>query len=176
MLAAIPGIDQLATGDPSPSEQPRSGASGAPGASGLTPIMVAMGPDADCGACHLSPDGGVAILKIPVIAHPLDGWRDCTACHADDRLVKTAPGHNSLHRTDCLVCHQAPILASTPPSRPHPFVEGKACLSCHDSHKAPLPSDMVGRENCWLCHSGLDFQGLFSSPAPSGAASQPAVP
>lgn len=168
ILALIPGIDQIASDDPTASGSSGASASGPPGPSGLTPIMVAMGPDADCGACHLSPDGGVGILKIPVMAHPLEGWRDCTACHADDRLVKTAPGHTSLHKSDCLVCHKPPLLASTPPLRPHPFVEGKACLSCHDTHIAPLPSGMAGRENCWLCHQGLDFQGLFSSPAPSG--------
>lgn len=173
LLAAVPELDRLSNGGPASSQQPTASGPGSATGSGLTPIMVAMGPDADCGACHLSPDGGVGILKIPTIAHPLNGWRDCTACHADDRLVKTAPGHTSLHKTDCLVCHEAPVLSGSPPPRPHPLVAGQACLSCHDSHKAPLPSGMAGRENCWLCHSGTEFQGLFASPAPSASTDPP---
>ena len=176
ILAAIPGVDEL-TGAPAASSQPSPVASdAAAGRGGLTPIMVAMGPDADCSACHLSPDGGVAVLKIPVMAHPLEGWRDCTACHADDRLVQTAPGHSSLHRSDCLVCHEAPVLSASAPARLHPLTQGQACVTCHDSHEAPLPSGMAGRDNCWICHNGAEFQGLFSSPQPSGRAASSPIP
>jgi len=174
LLVAVPGLTRPADDGATPIGSPAAGASSSAGAHGsITPIMVAMGPDADCGACHVSPDGGVGIIAIPALAHPLEGWGDCTACHADDRLVKTAPGHSSLHRADCLVCHKAPVLTGSPPPRPHHLLTGAPCLSCHDSKTAPLPTDMAGRTNCWICHYGTEFDPLFASPAPSGAAPPP---
>jgi hypothetical protein len=125
-----------------------------------------MPSDADCGACHLDSSGVVGIRPIPVLAHPLEGWRDCTACHADDRLVQTAPGHSSVHKSDCLICHKVPSAEGSAPPRPHHLVTGATCISCHGS-KAPLPTDMAGRTNCWICHPGEEFSDLFGSPAPT---------
>jgi hypothetical protein len=174
MIIAVPGLNQLGDGGP-PSVAPPPGASALPSGlrGSLTPMSVVMGPDADCSACHVSPDGGIGAVAIPALAHPLEGWRDCTACHADDRLVQTAPGHSSLHRTDCLVCHKAPVLTGSPPPRPHHIVTGAPCVSCHDNSKAPLPTDMAGRTNCWICHSGAEFNGLFGSPSPSAEFAPP---
>jgi hypothetical protein len=31
--------------------------------------------------------------------------------------------------------------------------------------EAPLPTDMAGRNNCWLCHSGTEFEDLFRQPS-----------
>ena len=160
-----------------------------------SPIGIPMPSDADCGACHYTASGGVGIKVIPVMAHPLKGFTDCTACHNPTGLVKTAPGHTSLHKTDCLVCHQqrpepSPSAGSTAgasigPMRPeHMGAKGTACTSCHgvDKH-APLPTAMQGREgNCWICHNGPEFQYLFNSPsasappAASPAASYPLKP
>jgi hypothetical protein len=126
-------------------------------------------------------NGTVGIKDIPLMAHPLKGFTDCTACHAPEGLVKTAPGHSSLHKTDCLVCHKEnPNLASSSPApmRPeHMGATGKTCTSCHgvDKH-APLPADMAARgNNCWICHNGPEFQYLFQSPSASDAAAAPSA-
>jgi hypothetical protein len=167
LVGAVPELARLGLGSPAGDVQP--GASSPPVVPGsLAPIMVVMSPDADCGACHLDAVGGVRTPVIPVMAHPLEGWRDCTACHANDRLVKTAPGHSSLHKADCLVCHQAPVAGASPAPRPHHIPTDQPCIACHGK-TAPLPTDMAGRNNCWVCHSGTEFQDLFGSPAPSSA-------
>ena len=152
-----------ADASPSPSPSPTSGMA-------RSPIGIPMPSDANCAACHTTATGGVGLKKIPYLAHPLKGFANCTACHNPQGLVKTAPGHSSLHASDCLVCHQEnPNLASmsAPPMRPE-HMGGQTCTACHgvDRH-APLPSDMAGRgANCWICHNGPEFQYLFDSPTP----------
>ena len=155
-LSGLAG-DRRATPSPTASPLPTSPMA-------RSPIGIQMSPDADCGACHLDPGGVVGTKPVPVMAHPLEGWTDCTACHADDRLVRTAPGHSSLHKSDCLTCHKPPATDSAAPARPHHLVTGKTCVSCHGT-KAPLPTDMQGRNNCWLCHPGTEFNDLFGTPA-----------
>jgi hypothetical protein len=128
---------------------------------------VVMPPDADCGACHSAPGETKAR---PVMAHPLDGWQNCTQCHAPSKLVETAPGHNSLHKEDCLVCHTARTDQSPAP-KPHHSYSGTACTVCHGNNaipQAPLPTDMAGRTNCWVCHgltSGDELWNGGASPA-----------
>lgn len=156
-LAANPAIPAASpTAEPSPP-------------SAMSPIGIGMPDDADCGACHLDSTGVVGMKDIPKLAHPLEGWKDCTACHADDSLVRSAPGHSSLHKTDCLTCHEVPSAEGTAPPRPHHLVTGKSCVTCHSSEAtasgAPLPTDMSGRTNCWICHSGTEFDELFNQPA-----------
>jgi len=109
------------------------------------------------------------------MAHPLEGWRDCTACHANDRLVKTAPGHSSLHRADCLVCHKPPAPGTTPAGRPHHIPTDQPCIACHGK-TAPLPTDMAGRSNCWVCHAGTEFEDLFGTQAPSASSASTSPP
>jgi hypothetical protein len=141
----------------------------------LSPIGIAMPSGADCAACHTTTTGTVGVKDIPYLGHPLKGFASCTACHNPAGLVKTAPGHSSLHANDCLVCHQEnPNLASmsAAPMRPE-HMGGQVCTTCHgvDKH-APLPSDMAGRgDNCWICHNGPEFQYLFNSPTPGPSAS-----
>lgn len=158
--AAVP-----ATSSPAPSAtigpKPTSPMAGAP-------IGIAMSPDADCGACHLGSTGAVVTKDIPTLAHPLEGWKDCTACHADDSLVETAPGHSSIHRSDCLTCHTVRTAEGSAPPRPHHIETGKACVTCHGPEaveRAPLPTDMAGRTNCWICHSGTEYDDLFREAA-----------
>lgn len=155
-LGSAPAVS-TATASPSPTPAATSPMAFAPNG-------IAMSPGADCGACHLDSSGAVTTKAIPKLAHPLEGWKDCTACHADDRLVKTAPGHSGLHKSDCLACHQVPSAEGSAPPRPHHVPTGATCVSCHGS-KAPLPTDMAGRTNCWVCHSGTEFEDLFSGPA-----------
>jgi hypothetical protein len=125
-----------------------------------SPMGIAMSTNADCSACHLTPDG-VGTKQIPEMAHPLEGWTDCTACHANDRLVATAPGHSGLHKDQCLICHTPRSATETAaPERPHHVFTGQTCLECHGT-KAPLPTDMTGRQNCWICHPGEDTAALF---------------
>jgi hypothetical protein len=108
--------------------------------------------DAQCSACHVTAQGAVGLVPVPRMAHPLRGWTDCTACHANDRLVATAAGHAGIHATDCLVCHE-PAEPQVPLSRPHRERQNEECLSCHGG-SAPLPEDMAHRPEavCWLCH------------------------
>ena len=188
-IVAVPdlvGTAAVASPTPAPVATPAA----TPGsAMAKSPIGVPMASDADCGACHFTPSGGVGVKEIPQLAHPLKGFTDCTACHNPTGLVKTAPGHSTLHKTDCLVCHQQrPAASASPgstagssvgPMRPeHMGATGAACTSCHgvDKH-APLPASMQGREgNCWICHNGPEYQYLFSTPSGSPEASYPLYP
>jgi hypothetical protein len=143
----------------SPSPSPRS-------AMALSPVGIEMPAEANCNGCHLTATGGVGTKPIPVMGHPLAGWRDCTACHAQASLVNTAPGHNSLHKDDCLICHKTRVEAgasAVPQLRPEHMGEARPCSSCHgvDDH-APLPEEMAGRgDNCWICHNGPEYTYLF---------------
>lgn len=157
------GVGSLPTPTPTATPKPSS-------AMALSPIGIAIPSDADCAACHTTATGGVGVKPIPYLGHPLKGFANCTACHNEAGLVKTAPGHSGIHANECLVCHREnPNLASmsAPPMRPE-HMGGQACTTCHgvDQH-APLPSDMAGRgNNCWICHNGPEFQYLFNSPPP----------
>jgi len=166
VVTALPELVRLAAGPGVPAASPTASPSPP---SAMSPIGIGMPEDADCGACHLDATGNVGTKEIPRLAHPLEGWKDCTACHADERLVESAPGHSSLHRADCLTCHSVPSTEGTPPPRPHHLVTGTSCGTCHGSDapgsQAPLPTDMAGRNNCWLCHSGTEFDELFNEPA-----------
>lgn len=110
----------------------------------------------DCTACHSTPDGGVGTKVIPALAHPLQGWSDCTGCHAPDKLVQTAPGHNGIHKVQCTVCHTK--FSAPAPDRPHPASLDLDCLKCHGTTKAHIPSDMKNWsvKTCWLCHRATD--------------------
>jgi hypothetical protein len=117
----------------------------------MGPGEIAMPEGADCGACHLLDDGGVGVRTIPVIAHPLHGYTECTACHSSASLVDTAPGHTGIHADQCVVCHtQSSVPVPTPR---HPTLPDADCLGCHGTI-APLPSSMRDKpkELCWLCH------------------------
>lgn len=121
-----------------------------------TPDLLMGGAEipagATCAGCHLTDRGVIGLRDIPTMAHPLEGWRQCTACHATDRLVSTAPGHTGIHASQCLTCHQPGNLPA-PLSRPHRDLQNTACLTCHGS-TAPLPANMTHRSQsvCWLCH------------------------
>jgi hypothetical protein len=146
----------------------------------LTPIGVAIPANADCGACHTISTSGVDVKPIPYLGHPLQGFADCTACHNPTGLVKTAPGHSSIHANECLICHQEnPNLTSMSqiPMRPE-HMTGEACTNCHNpSQHAPLPSAMANRgDNCWICHNGPEFEYLFSSASPGASAVPAATP
>lgn len=174
VVAAGPDIARLTAGpaptpSPSPSATPLSPMA-------LSPVAIAMPENADCRACHTT-DEGIGTKAIPVMAHPLFGWRNCTACHDTASLVKTAPGHTGLHRDQCLLCHKTRSETgqdSPPPLRPEHMGTDKPCTACHgvDQH-APLPASMAGRgNNCWICHNGPEYRYLFedASPSPSGSA------
>ncbi|HEY6057545.1 MAG TPA: hypothetical protein VIV06_05895 [Candidatus Limnocylindrales bacterium] len=113
---------------------------------------LSMPNDADCSGCHLTSEGAIGLRQVPPMGHPLEGWNNCTACHAPDRLVDTAPGHRGIHASACLTCHQPGTLPA-PLSRPHRESQNTNCLDCHGS-VAPLPADMTHRTEtvCWLCH------------------------
>jgi hypothetical protein len=113
---------------------------------------LGMSADSDCAGCHVTEGGTVGLRPVPPIAHPLKGWTNCTACHASERLVDTAPGHTGIHAEDCLTCHQPGDLPA-PLTRPHGELQNGDCLGCHGS-SAPLPTDMAHRSEsvCWLCH------------------------
>lgn len=160
----IPGVGWF---NPAPSATP------SPGASATTPplslMRIPVPANADCAGCHTVEDGTIETLPIPRMGHPVEGWAQCTACHADGSLVDTAPGHAGLHRDLCLMCHQPlePGATALPPA--HHVVTGEACITCHGVD-APLPTDMSGRQNCWVCHIGADTRKLFEEAiAPSAS-------
>lgn len=170
LIVAVPDLSRAATGEATPT--PGAVASPSPTSPMAdSPIGIEMGPNTDCAACHLTTDGTVGTRDIPVMAHPLWGWQDCTACHATGSLVATAPGHSGLHKDQCLVCHRPPdaATASPAPLRPEHMGLTQPCTSCHglDQH-APLPASMQGRDNCWICHNGPEFSYLWDeSPSPT---------
>ncbi len=148
---------------------------------GLSPVGIEMPTDTDCDACHVTTTGLVGTKPIPPMAHPLLGWRNCTACHSLGSLVTTAPGHSSLHKDECLICHQTAVAAGAAtkaPMRPEHMAEGgEQCTSCHgvDEH-APMPDSMKDRGgNCWICHNGEEFTYLFEESSPAVEESSPAV-
>jgi hypothetical protein len=180
-VVALPDLtgttaNRAAASEATPTPEPTAGS-----AMALSPIGIQIPPNSDCGACHLTDAGAVGTKPIPKLGHPLWGFRDCTACHKPDGLVQTAPGHSSLHKDDCLVCHQVPATTgsdgSVAPMRPEHMGVSQPCTSCHgvDEH-APLPADMQGRDSCWICHNGPEFQYLFESPEASPVPSPQASP
>ena len=183
VLVAVPDLAGKTAVGPSPT--PVVGPSpSAPSA--MSPVGIEMPADANCNGCHLTTTGTVGTRPIPVMGHPLAGWRDCTACHSVGSLVKTAPGHTSLHKDDCLICHKTRDEAgasNAPAPRPEHMGGDKPCTSCHgvDNH-APLPDSMKGRgDNCWICHNGPEYTYLFEekptpTPSPAGQTPAPASP
>ena len=176
LVVAAPDLAGLVKWSQAPaavSPAPTPGSS-ATSAMALSPIGISMPSGTDCTACHLTTDGVVGTKAIPAMAHPLWGWQNCTACHATGSLVASAPGHSSLHKDECLICHRAPdaaASASPAPFRPEHMGGNLPCTSCHgvDQH-APMPENMKGRgDNCWICHNGPEFKYLFESPGPSTA-------
>ena len=147
LIVAVSQGPATAVVAPSPSPSPSS-----PPAVGVGTIMDEL--HGNCIACHLKPDGGVGTKPIPPVGHPTQGWTACTACHARDRLVQTAPGHTGIHADQCLVCHTSTTAAAA--MRPHGENVGN-CLTCHGS-SAPLPDSMKGyaATTCWLCHRASD--------------------
>lgn len=170
VTTVVPQVLKLETGNrgavivPSPS----------PSATAAVSVMAAIGVtsitnDANCGSCHSAP--GETNAR-PVMAHPLKGWTDCTACHLTSTLVKTAPGHAGLHKDECLICHTARQDQTEPP-KPHHSFNGANCTSCHGNPEipqAPLPKDMADKQNCWVCHTLSDKNLMGFVPAASGAA------
>jgi hypothetical protein len=118
--------------------------------------LMSMGPahiptSSSCLLCHET--GGEAGLKpIPAIGHPLEGWRECAACHTGERLGQTAPGHDGIPPEECLNCH---VEAQPGPAitQPHSELQDQNCLDCHGDY-IHLPDSHVGRKQteCWLCH------------------------
>jgi hypothetical protein len=180
LMVAMPDLTGIRAEQPSASP---AAATPSPSA-GTTMAMgrVTIPATADCSACHLTAGGAIGLKPIPVMAHPVQGFTDCTACHNPDGLVKTAPGHSGIHKDDCLVCHKPPTgtagTASVGPMRPEHMGMTQPCTACHgvDQH-APMPADMVGRgDNCWICHNGPEFTYLFATPVPSVSAEPTASP
>ena len=133
----------------------------------LSPVGIEMPADADCNGCHMTGTGTVGTKPIPVMGHPLSGWRDCTACHTMGSLVKTAPGHIEPAQGRLPDLPPDPRRGRRERQRrrcaPEHMGADKPCTACHgvDDH-APLPESMNGRgDNCWICHNGPEFTYLF---------------
>ncbi len=162
VLVGISALGGLAIGamltgtDGAPTQVARQDAASPSPSYGLKAVMPVAG---DCNGCHSNGDGGIGTKPIPVIAHPLQGWSQCTECHREDRLVQTAPGHTGIHAQDCTVCHTQ----NRPPAplRPHALTETGGCLTCHGRTES-LPHAMETRsaELCWLCHQSTEDPSL----------------
>jgi len=183
VLVAVPDLAGTTAVKPSPTPTVKPSPSSR---SAMSPVGIEMPADANCNGCHTTDTGTVGTKPPPVMGHPLAGWRDCTACHTVGSLVKTAPGHTSLHKDDCLICHQTRAEAgasNAPRTRPEHMGTAKPCSACHgiDDH-APLPESMKGRgDNCWICHNGPEYTYLFEDtpappPTPVGMTPAPASP
>jgi hypothetical protein len=127
---------------------------GGPSASPSEPVFqmgIAHIPTSnDCLLCHVS--GGAAGVKtIPAMGHPLAGWTACLTCHTNEKLGRTAPGHDGIAENECTNCHKEPTQGPAI-TQAHAALN-KPCLNCHGS-VAHLPTSMVGRDQdeCWLCH------------------------
>jgi hypothetical protein len=129
-----------------------SPAASASASAGLMTMGLAHIPtNSPCVLCHES--GGTAALKvIPAIAHPLEGWRQCTACHTNEDLGLRAPGHTGIAETECLKCHKEAV-EGPPITQPHAALQDQHCLDCHGS-VAHLPSTMasMNESSCTWCH------------------------
>jgi hypothetical protein len=155
----LPEVRQGGYVPSSPSPTPMASATAVPGEVSELLMNGALVPaGAQCSGCHLTDRGVIGLRPIPEMGHPLEGWTDCTACHATTSLVTTAPGHSGIHATECLTCHMPSDLPA-PLSRPHRDRQNMDCLDCHGS-VAPLPSDMTHRSEivCWICHRLPDVQ------------------
>jgi len=117
----------------------------------VMPGALIMPDTADCAACHLKADGTVGQNPIPALAHPVEGWTNCGACHSDERLVAVAPGHSGIATNECLVCHTG--YTGPAPARPTHVTADAQCMTCHGG-ALPLPAEMATRSTttCWLCH------------------------
>lgn len=147
-LLATVVIDQLSTPPGHPAQAEPS-----PSASqDLMPMGLAHIPTSNaCVLCHET--GGAAGLKvIPALGHELEGWRQCIACHTNEKIGRAAPGHTGIPQGECLNCHK---VAQPGPAitQPHSRLQDQLCLDCHGSF-AHLPSSMASRkeESCTLCH------------------------
>jgi len=166
LVARLP----VATAAPGASPNTPDASQAAPGASPSTPpgaVTLEMPLGDDCIACHTTASGGIGTVPVPPIGHPLAGWTSCTSCHANERLVKTAPGHSGVHADQCLLCHTATTPAAM--DRPHSARQDVPCLSCHGK-TAPLPESMRNRSEttCWLCHQASSVQApLYPHPTPA---------
>ena len=79
VLVAVPDMAGDVAEAPSPT--PTHGPSPSPrSAMALSPVGIEMPADANCNGCHMTGTGTVGTKPIPVMGHPLAGWRDCTAC------------------------------------------------------------------------------------------------
>jgi hypothetical protein len=153
-ILVAPEVERAGYLGPRPTPPPSPVASPSPSpALGFTMRGASIPITADCAACHRTDAGTIGVQPIPAVAHPIEGWGKCTACHTTDGLVRTAPGHSGIHADQCLLCHKVGDLPA-PLSRPHRATQNTACLDCHGTAIAPLPADMTHRSQnvCWLCH------------------------
>jgi hypothetical protein len=170
LIGSLVGRVPAATASAGPSSAIPVPSPASPGTSPTTPpvaVVLKMPIGDDCLACHTTADGGVGTALVPPIGHPLEGWGSCTSCHANDRLVMTAPGHSGIHAEQCLLCHTATTPAAR--DRPHSARDDVPCLSCHGK-TAPLPASMRNRAEttCWLCHRTSSVQApLYPHPTPA---------
>ena len=124
-------------------------------------MRVPVPADSSCKDCHVQ--GAISVPNVPPMGHQLDGWNNCTQCHGQAKLVKTAPGHRGIHRDSCLLCHQQRTTPTMGLPRPHHTYPGKSCTDCHKPGGiGPLPTSMEGRKNCWVCHISAKNQDLFA--------------
>lgn len=147
--------------NPTPTLSPTATAS--PTTSTVAIMQVPVPADSSCKDCHTQ--GAISVPNVPVMGHPLQGWSNCSSCHGPEKLVNTAPGHRGIHRDSCLLCHQQPATTTVMAlPRPHHMFPGKSCTDCHKpGGTGPLPTSMVGRKNCWVCHISAKNQDLFDT-------------
>jgi Cytochrome c554 and c-prime len=151
VLAAIIVVGVIS----SPINQPAQLLPSASPTFGLMPMGSAHIPTTN--ACVLCHEAGGQVKTVPVMLHPVEGWRRCTTCHGNETLGRTAPGHEGIAEEECLNCHRT---APSGPAitRPHAALASQKCLTCHGG-VAHLPSTMASssEDECVLCHQPAEL-------------------
>lgn len=105
----------------------------------------------DCSSCHEMTDELMIAKPFPAIPHKIEGWGQCSFCHAPARLAPPPESHRGLPDVICQACHQ--VSQTSPPSLGHVLWRDKTCSSCHrTSLDLPPSHDDRGELTCALCH------------------------
>jgi hypothetical protein len=105
----------------------------------------------DCTSCHQVGDESMAVRQFPPIPHRVEGWEECSFCHAPARLAPPPEGHTGVPDMLCQACHK--VSTTSPPSLGHVLWRDKTCSSCHrTSLDLPVSHEDRGDLTCALCH------------------------
>lgn len=112
---------------------------------------------------------GLPLLQIPAVPHPTEGNEDCLVCHDAGMLAPFPDDHAGRSVETCTTCHEAGEAGDISPV-PHPVDGREDCRACHDTGQMmPFPADHEGRANegCPVCHQVGVAEALEPTPEPT---------